>query len=208
MDTHLVNQSVREVGATCVRLRDDLRFTPQQSGGQPYYMVEDPLNSRFFRLGHAEYTLVSLLDGNTTIDDALSQLSTIMPHHRLSEMDAAGLCRWLVELDLAYTETSSQVTRLVESASTAQKRKMAAKMNPLIIRIPLFRPDQVFEKLNRIIGWIYSPAAMIASLVLILVGGYHIAARLGTVPGIFTGIVRRPQLDLDGAGLDPVESGS
>ena len=82
------DHSVRELGSTCLKLRGDLIFTPETSGGQPYYMVEDPLNSRFFRLGKAEYTFVSLMDGDTSIHEALSHLSTAMPHHRLTEVDS------------------------------------------------------------------------------------------------------------------------
>ena len=114
------NNSVREIGSTQLALRGDLVFTPQTSGTQSYYMVEDPLNSRFFRLGQTEYTFVALLDGKTSIQEALSQLSSVMPHHMLTEQDAAGLCRWLVESDLAHTKQSAQAARLVRSADRRQ----------------------------------------------------------------------------------------
>ncbi len=166
--------SVRELGLTRLRLRGDLVFTPRTSGGETYYMVEDPLNSRFFRLGHAEYTLVSLLNGRTSIQEALSRLSTVMPHHRLSEADAGGLCRWLVEMDLAHTTESSRATRLAESADRLKQRQLLVRWNPLVFRQPLVQPDRWFVPLTSWFGWLYSPISLVGWLVAVAVGAYHV----------------------------------
>ena len=91
--TTQADHSVRNFGSTCLTLRPDLVFTPQTSGDRTHYTIEDELNSRFFRIGHVEYTFVSLLDGRTTIHDALRYVSNVMPNHTLTETDAAELCR-------------------------------------------------------------------------------------------------------------------
>lgn len=172
--TTIADHSVRELGLIRLRLRGDLTFTPQTAVGAPYYLVEDPLNSRFFRLGLVEYTFVSLLDGRTTIQDALRALSGVMPHHRLTEQDAAGLCRWLVDMDLAHTDESSQGARLVQSAQTIENRKAAARWNPLIFRLPLGRPDPLFARLTAWFGWLHSPPAVLGWLMLLALGGYAV----------------------------------
>ena len=51
-------------------LRGDLVFTPC-GGGIPYYRVEDPLRGKFYRVGLAEYALISLLDGRRTLEEVL-----------------------------------------------------------------------------------------------------------------------------------------
>jgi len=168
------NNSVREVGSTRLALRGDLVFTPQTSGGQSYYMVEDPLNSRFFRLGQTEYTFVALLDGQTSIQEALSHLSSVMPHHMLTEQDAAGLCHWLVESDLAHTKQSAQASRLARSADRVEQRKALARFNPLVFRLPLFGPDQVFARITGWLSWLFSALALVAWLLLLIVGSYAI----------------------------------
>jgi putative peptide zinc metalloprotease protein len=168
------DHGVREIGSTRLELRGDLIFTPQTSGNQPYYMVEDPLNSRFFRLGHSEYAFVSLLDGGTTIHEALTHLSTVMPNHRLRESDAAGLCRWLIEMDLAHTAESSQAVPLARTANSLEQRRALARFNPLVFRLPLCQPDAVFAALTKPIGWLYSWWAAVVWLLLVAIGTYQV----------------------------------
>jgi putative peptide zinc metalloprotease protein len=169
------DHSVREISSARLKLRGDLIVTPQLSAGQPYYMVEDPLNSRFFRLGPAEYVFVSLLDGQTTIHDGLAHLSTVMPGHCMTEIDAAAHCRWLVEMDLAHTVESSQHARLADSAETVHRRKALANSNPLVFRLPLGSPDRALATLAKSIGWLYSAAAGVVWLVLLILGAYLVA---------------------------------
>ena len=37
--------SIRELSRMTLALRDELTFTPQTSGGDTYYVIEDPINS-------------------------------------------------------------------------------------------------------------------------------------------------------------------
>ncbi|NQT11230.1 MAG: biotin/lipoyl-binding protein [Planctomycetes bacterium] len=168
------DHSVRELGSTRLRLRSDLIFTPQTARGEPYYMVEDPMNSRFFRLGLQEYTFISFLDGHTTIHEALSRLSSVMPDHRLSEQDVAGICRWLAEMDLAHTAESAQAARLAQTADAVETRQRVARCNPLVFRLPICRPDRIFASMAPWLGWIHRPWFFVAWLALIGWGAYEV----------------------------------
>ncbi|MFO0817276.1 MAG: efflux RND transporter periplasmic adaptor subunit [Pirellulales bacterium] len=185
-----IDSSVREIGDTRLLLRTDLIFTPQTDSGESYYLIEDPLNSRFFRLGLAEYTLVSLMDGQTTMHRALSWLSTVMPRHHLTENDAAGLCQWLVEMDLAATAESVESQRLVSQAERREVQQLAARFNPLAFRWPLWRSsDRLLGWFTAWLGWIFSPPAAIAWLALVGIGAYQVMSQwarfLETSEGIF-----------------------
>lgn len=180
---------VCEPGETRLKLRGDLTFTPDTSGGTPFYLVEDRLNSRFFRLGVTEYTFVSLLDGQTTVDEALSQLSTVLPNHQMTQADAASQCKWLIEMDLAHSAGSVQSSRLAESAKTTRDNQALQQFNPLMFRLPLMRPDAWFDRLAKPLGWLFSPIAGLFWLVLLAVGGYLVAAQwerfLASSQGLF-----------------------
>ncbi len=53
------------------RLRADVRCHLQTSANQPYYQLEDPLLSRFYRLGQREWKLASQFTGSVTLADLL-----------------------------------------------------------------------------------------------------------------------------------------
>jgi putative peptide zinc metalloprotease protein len=61
------DHTIEEPLNAILRLRSDLRIERREFGGQPCYVIEDPLRAKFFRLGVPEFTFVSLLDGARTI---------------------------------------------------------------------------------------------------------------------------------------------
>ena len=64
--------AVREIEVTSPRLRDGLRWTFQQIGGEGSYLLEDPLGGRFYRLGRREYEFAKRLDGRQTVSDLVA----------------------------------------------------------------------------------------------------------------------------------------
>ncbi|MFM7070551.1 MAG: site-2 protease family protein [Planctomycetota bacterium] len=158
-------------------LRLDLRVSPRIEGGESYYVIDDPLHGRYYRLGTAEYAFVSLLDGRTTLRDALAKLSSAAPGHQLSENEAAGLCRWLARQDLAQTAESSRSERLSARAEKDERRQWLARINPLSFRIPLLsNPDRAINAAQRLVGSVFSPAASGVWIGLVIVGCYRLQA--------------------------------
>lgn len=169
--------SVREIGSMRLALRSDLRVSPRIEGGESYYVIDDPLHGRYYRLGASEYAFVSLLDGQTTLRDALAKLSTAAPQHQLSENEAAGLCRWLARQDLAQTPESSRAERLSARAEKDERSQWLARVNPLSFRLPLIaQPDRVVHALERRVGAIFSPAAIGLWIGLLLSALYRLHA--------------------------------
>jgi len=159
-----------------VKLRNDLRFTPQTGGGRPYYVVEDPVRSKFYRIGVPEYTFISLLDGKTTIGDAIRLTAAALADDGFGDTDAAGICRWLVDANLAHTAESSKPGRLIEAATAARRRRGWQWFNPIVFRLPLLYPDALFRRITPWLAWIYSRPAVLAWCTLVGIAGYEISA--------------------------------
>ena len=168
--------AIRELGRLELRLRHDLVFTPHRTGTDAYYVVEDPVNSKFHRIGLAEYTFISLLDGHTSINDVLSMVAQVSPERAISENEAASICKWLVESGLAHTTESSQANQLLAKAQTKERSVAVQRWNPIVFRLPLFRPNRFFEKLLPALGWMHCRAAMAAGCLLTLIALYQVAA--------------------------------
>jgi putative peptide zinc metalloprotease protein len=151
--------STVEIANVAPTLRTDLRFVLQSHGGQTCYLIEDPTSSKFYRIGIPEYTFISLLDGTTSVRDAVAYTASLLGSEAFTERDAASICKWLVDAQLAYTEASGEYDRLLASAQSSARSKRMQKFNPLLLRLPLLRPDRVVNAATQLFGWWFSGPA-------------------------------------------------
>lgn len=150
-------------------LRDDLTVTPIEGAGSCGFVLEDPLTSDFYRLGLAEYTFVSYLDGRTTLREALERTQQQIAGTLLTEQDAATLLRWLLDANLAYLDVARDGRRLARGAETADAARRWSRLNPFYLRIPLVRPARLLEGLEQWTAWFFSPVATVLALALVVV---------------------------------------
>ncbi len=167
---------VREISASLLHLRSDLVFAPSLIGENPFVMVEDPLSSRFYRLGKLEYAFASLLDGKTTLREVYAKFSKNHPEHHLTENDAIALCRWLVEMELASTASKSDTNRQSKLAESLQQKEVWKNLNPLSFRLPIWQPDATMEVLSKRLGWMFSVGVFPLWCLLIAIGTISVAS--------------------------------
>ena len=139
-----------EVMAFCPKVRECLRVSKHIDNAVVSFLIEDPTTGRFSRLGVAEYTFVSLLDGRTTVAEALAVTASKHGLDALDEQDAVSLCGWIVESGLAHTRASRSATRLSENASKSREQHLASVFNPMFQRMPLGSPAFLVVPLARI----------------------------------------------------------
>ena len=169
---------VCDLGDCRLALRDDLVWVPISSGHETYYTVEDPLRSKFYRIGIPEYIFISLLDGRTPISEALAQTSRALPDSKITENDAAAICHWLLQTGLARSSQGGDGDAAATSQSgQARPRATRGTWNPLVCRLPLFHPDGFFNRAVVWWGWICTPSAMAGAAALCLLALSQIAAR-------------------------------
>ncbi len=160
------DSSTQELSRLKLKLDVDLVFTPHRYGNTTYYHVELPARSKFFRIGVAEYTFVSLLDGDTTVAEALSLTARSLGRDALSEREAVAACNWLVESGLAQPVHASQAARLYEADHRERSRGLFGRLNPFWLKLPLGCPDRLLKRLLPLVGWIHSKPAVLLTLVL------------------------------------------
>ena len=170
-----LDYSTFELGLATPKLRDDLRFTLHQSPSGDWYVVEDELNSKFFRVGHAEYTFLSMLDGSTTVQSAVAATAAELEMEAFSETEAAALCKWLVDADLA-EKARTDHERWQETQQKKQFAKRMQWLNPIMLKVPLGNPNGFFTRLTRRTGWLVSWPAAIVWCVTVLVALLFLAA--------------------------------
>ena len=152
------------------KLRGDLHVSVQVYGGQACYVIQDGLAGKFYRLGIAEYTFVSLLDGHRTIAEAMGMTAAVCGADGLDQRDVATLCKWLIECSLASTEPSSCPRRMNENRSKQHTRRMLGHVNPIIQKIPLMNPMPLLRPLDSIAKFLFGMPGLVLWLAVAITG--------------------------------------
>ena len=140
-----MNYSVRELESLRPRLRDDLHFSVQEHSEDRVCVIEDAAASKYYRVGFDEYRFFRSLDGTQTVAAILSRLARDAKGETYSEHEALQMLRWLKDNHLLAVESSRAKTD-AEQDQRAMKSAVTW-LNPLIVRIPLGRPDRFFRSL-------------------------------------------------------------
>jgi putative peptide zinc metalloprotease protein len=147
--------SVRDPRQIYVTLRKDLHVSVQSFQGKPCYILEDPQEIKFYRLGIEEGSFVSMLDGKTPLDDILRHSAVSLGKNAFSEQEAMQIVHWLLEAKLAHPSGTISLEQKKDDASSSRRHNF----NPLAIRIPLTHPDRFFTEALPRCAWLFGLAA-------------------------------------------------
>ncbi len=130
-------------------IRDELKLfeAAPNADGTPAWMIQDPVNNRFFRIGWIEFELLLHWDlGEARA--ALRQINQATPLH-VTLGDVKQLVEFLSENQLLKAEKAADVGRLVNRLNRQKKSPFDWLFhNYLFFRIPLVRPQHWLERLR------------------------------------------------------------
>jgi putative peptide zinc metalloprotease protein len=162
---------VRDSGQINVVLRKDLIVSVQSYRGGSCYVIEDPVDSRFFRLGIPEGSFIALLNGSTSLRDAIRLTAASLGEDAFTEDDATAIVRWLVDCELAYP---SNAVSAEAQRNAKERRKRGQGWNPLAIRITLLHPDRLFDLVVPWVRWLFSPPMWILWVLLCVAASWQL----------------------------------
>ena len=81
------------------RIRPELRFSPARSGNEVYYVVEDTIKHRFWKIGLLEYEICSALTGEQSFPIAVAQIARTSKLGREAGADKlTSIGAWLLQI--------------------------------------------------------------------------------------------------------------
>ncbi len=166
----MLNNQTFEFSQARLKLKKALYFSMREGKGGAEYLIEDETTGRFFRVGLAQYTFMSMLDGKRTVSTALMKTATLLRHNAIDEQEVANLCKWAIEMGLVESETGNSAARRIEQHDQSRKQTMMSYMNPMMVRIPLFDPGKIISAVMPYTGWLVSPAGLLIWLFVVSYG--------------------------------------
>jgi putative peptide zinc metalloprotease protein len=164
-----------------VRLRRDLAIEAQKYEGRTFHVVKDPVSLRYYRLKDNEYYLLQFLDGRRTLEDAQKAYEVRYRPDRLKLEDVEAFAQQLINAGLAQNESPRAGKQLYEQRKKRRRSEwMQTLTNILYIKLPIFDPDRLLQRMLRWLGWIFSTTFFALSIGLMLSAALLVATHFET----------------------------
>jgi putative peptide zinc metalloprotease protein len=152
--------AMNESALPLLRWRSDLGVTPTTDRDGDCVHVEDPVRRKFFRIGSAEFTLLSQFDGQRPTLEVITSVNQKLGQRAFGITDAISIVQWGLKaglLTLGEAETRPLVQESPRHANSL-----------LSIRIPLGSLDRWCERALPWTNWLFGGSAFVAWLALVL----------------------------------------
>src|SRR5262252_2397971 len=148
-----------------IRIRPDLDIAPQKYEGRTYYVVKDPVSLRYYRFKEQEHFLIGLMDGSYTLDDAQKAYEKRFRPERLTLEDLEGFAQQLLTAGLAHNESPQAGKQLFDRRKKRRRSEwMQTLTNILYIKIPIFDPEKLLNRMLPHLRWIFTTWFMVLSV--------------------------------------------
>lgn len=140
-----------------LRLRKDISITQQRYEGRVYFVVKDPVTLRYWRFKEQERYLLDFMDGSHTLEDAQKEYERRFRPERLTLEDLEGFAQQLLTAGLVQNESPRAGQQLIDRRKKRKRSQLLqALTNILYIRIPLFDPDAILNRMVKYLGFFFS----------------------------------------------------
>jgi len=160
------------------RLRYELVSSRQIYDGQPYWIYKDPVSLRYYRFSREEHFIIEQLRNDIT----LGQLKEL--HHKrfkgefLTNDEIGDFIRNLMVKNLLIMTQPNRDEMLFSSAKKTRRKKIFGQFtNFLFIKIPLYDPDKLFDRMIPHLRFIWTRLFFLLYLLLLAVGAILIVRR-------------------------------
>jgi putative peptide zinc metalloprotease protein len=149
------------------RLRDDLVVSEQETDGQKFFILKDPVTFRYFRLREPEYYLIRQFDGKTDCDTIAQRLRD---KFKLN-ISAEAVEKFAQRVDELYFFEGGKAEYEISSGRYLSRTRKSLFSNILFIKLKAFNPDRLLNFLLPITRFLFRPWA-IALMVLFIFAGF------------------------------------
>lgn len=163
-----------------VALRPDCPVRRQEFRGRLWQVVSDPFSNRHFRLRPEAWRFLARLDRRCTVDECWRALLREAPDSAPGQREVIELLAQLHGANLLLTDSSLETWSMVSRRQKERQRTARQQwLNFLFLRIPLFDPDRLLEKLSGIGRWMLGPVGIVLWLVAAFAGGKAVVENWG-----------------------------
>jgi len=158
--------------STLPKLRTDLTVSEQESDGQKYVIIKDPITARYFRLREPEYYLIRQFDGQSSFPNIVQRFKDKFD----LTITAGAVEKFAEKIDsLCFFEGSKAEYEVSSSRYRGQKHKTLLT-RLLFIKLKAFNPDRLLKQMIPPLRFLFTPIGVSFMTVFMLLGAYIYSA--------------------------------
>lgn len=139
------------------------------------------MTGQYYDVGYAEYVLLSLFDGETTVAEAMAIVSRSNRDLALSLAEVTELIRWAASVDLIPTGPKPEKPPSLLGTIAA--------INPLWMKVSLPSPERILDVLWPVLGWTQSRAMAFPLAIVVVGAGIVGMSHASEIERAFSGIL-------------------
>lgn len=156
-----------------LRLRRHARIHRCIFRGQLWYVLQDRASGRFHRFTPETYFVISLMNGERTMQEVWEIASETLQDKALTQSEVLQLLGQLHAADVLHGDVPPDIEEMADRGTRQRMRKLLMSfMNPLAIRIRLVDPNDFLEATLPLVRPLFS---WLGAIALILAVGYAAA---------------------------------
>lgn len=168
-----LNLSTNEIDRVRIKLRGDVIVRPLPTSDGISYQLEDPVAVKFYRVGRPEYVLISLLDGRTSLAEAITASARVLGDEAFTDSEVTSICLWLIETGLAVPTQGS-----ISVSPADRPAPIQSYFNPFWMKLPVLQPESLLDWLLPWTRWFFTAPALLVMIVFWVFGAFSITTHI------------------------------
>ena len=194
MGASLFSPSWYRVASLRPRLRPHVDIHRHIYRGQVWYVLEDRLTGRFQRFTPSAYVIIGLMDGHWSVEELWHTARVRLGEDAPTQDDLIRLLSQLHSADLLQSDVPPDTLELLQRFEKRQHPKWKQNIrNPMAMRFSLFDPETLLRKGEPYVRPLFSWAAGVFWLVVVLSGCVMAGLHWGELTQDITDRILAPQ---------------
>ncbi|MBF0623076.1 MAG: efflux RND transporter periplasmic adaptor subunit [Magnetococcales bacterium] len=155
------SDSWHRVAQTKTMLRPSVTARKQPFAGEIWYVLHDAFSNQFFRLKPETYQFIARLSLDKSVEMVWQEHLQKFPERTPGQDAVLRLLGQLDGANLLQHNSPSDAAKLSQRRLKQDKKKLKAKWtNLLFIRVPVFDPHHLLNRLQKPIEWLFGPLGL------------------------------------------------
>lgn len=175
------SESWHRVAGQQLRLRRGVTVRRQMFRGERWYVIEDDLAGKYFRVRPDAWEFVMRMDAGLTVEEAWKQCLDLFPETAPGQQECVNLLGQLYQANLLQYD-AGDAGELFQRQQKRQQRELRARLlGIMFLRIPLVDPDRFLVRTLPWVGWLISKWGLLLWLAVVGWGGKVVADNWGAL---------------------------